>query len=58
MEVHYGYPVRSVAVRDEKGNPCSTHELQQQRWRRHFMKILNNQSQFDEKELGRARQDL
>lgn len=49
-------PLRSATVRDEDGNLCSTPELQQQRWRRHFTKILNIQSQFDAEELESARQ--
>ncbi len=59
MEVHQEYPawqegacpVRSATVRDEVGDLCSTSELQQRRWRRHFTKILNIQSKFDEAEL-------
>ena len=31
-------------------------ESQQERWRRHFTKILNIQSQFDAEELGKVRQ--
>ena len=34
-------PVRTAAVKDEDGNMCNTPEMQQQRWRRHFTKIMN-----------------
>ena len=44
-------PMRSTAIRDENGNPCSTLEDQQERWRRHFASILNTQSQFDHTEI-------
>ena len=48
-------PSRLTTVVDEKGNPCTTVEAQQ-RWRRHFTKILNIQSQFNEAEIRKARQ--
>ena len=41
-------PARLATVVDEEGNACTTVEAQQQRWRRHFTKILNIQSQFNE----------
>ena len=34
-------PVTTAVVKDEDGNTCNTPEMQQQRWRRHFTKILN-----------------
>ena len=49
-------PSRLATVVDDEGNPCSTLVAQQQQWRRHFTKILNIQSQFDETEIMRARQ--
>ena len=49
-------PVRSAVVQDENGNSCTTTEAQQERWRRHFSKILNIQSDFDMEELSRVRQ--
>ena len=49
-------PARLATVTDEEGNPCTTAEAQQQRWRRHFSKILNIQSQFKEDEIMRAKQ--
>ena len=49
-------PVRTAAVKYEDGNLCNTPELQQQRWRRHFTKILNLQSEFSIKELSKVRQ--
>jgi hypothetical protein len=34
-------PARTGVVKDENGNECTTIEAQQERWRRHFNKILN-----------------
>ena len=33
-------PFKLAAIRDENDNVCNTPDMQQQRWRRHFMKIL------------------
>ena len=33
-------PARSAMVKDEDGNPCTTNEAQQKRWRRHFTKTF------------------
>ena len=49
-------PTRTAVVKDENGNSCSTPELQQQRWRRHFSNVLNLQSDFSVEELERVRQ--
>ena len=49
-------PTRTAVVKDENGNSCSTPELQQQRWRRHFSNVLNLQSEFSVEELERVRQ--
>ena len=49
-------PMRAPAIRDENGNPCTTLEDQQERWRRHFASILNTQSQFDPTEIERVKQ--
>ena len=49
-------PSRLSTVVDENGNPCTTLEAQQQRWRRHFTKILNIQSQYNAEEINKARQ--
>jgi len=49
-------PVKCVRVRDEEGRECSTPQQQKERWQRHFSKILNIQSQFDEEEIKKARQ--
>lgn len=49
-------PVRTAIVKDEDGNPCKTPEQQQQRWRRHFDKLLNTQSLFDPAFLENVRQ--
>ena len=35
---------------------CSSPEAQQQRWRQHFTKVLNIQSEFSAEELGKVRQ--
>lgn len=49
-------PMRTAVVKDENGNTCSTPELQQQRWRRHFSKVLNLQGEFTVEELEKVRQ--
>ena len=49
-------PVRSMTIRDEEGNLCSTPEEQHQRWRSHFTTILNVQSHFDEEVFQKVRQ--
>ena len=48
--------MRSAAVRGEDGSVCSSPEAQQQRWRQHFTKVLNIQSEFSAEELGKVRQ--
>ena len=48
--------MRTEVVKDEDGNTCNTPEMQQQRWRRHFTKILNLQSEFSVEELDKVRQ--
>ena len=50
--------MKSAAVKDENGKVCTTLEARGERWRRHFTKILNIQSEFDEEELERVRQRL
>ena len=49
-------PRRSVTVRNEDGTPCNTPQEEQQRWNRHFSKLLNVQSQFDKYELDKVEQ--
>ena len=49
-------PTRSATIRDEEGNSCYTPEDQQQRWRRHFTKILNITSEFSLEELEKVKQ--
>jgi hypothetical protein len=49
-------PQRTAVVRDEDDRVCDTPELQKQRWRRHFMKVLNLQSEFNMEELVKVRQ--
>ena len=44
----------SAAVREEDGSVCSSPEAQQQRWRQHFTKVLNIQSEFSIEELGKV----
>ena len=44
-------PMRTAVVGDESGDVCTTSEAQNERWRRHFSKILNVQSEFDMEEL-------
>ena len=48
-------PSRLTTVDDEQGNRCVTPEAQQERWRRHFSKILNVRSQFSEEEMSEVR---
>ena len=36
-------PSRSATINDEEGNPCTSPQAQQQRWRRHFTTVLNLQ---------------
>ncbi len=43
---------RVVYMEDEEGNPCITVAEQKGRWRRHFNKVLNVQSQFHAVELS------
>ena len=47
-------PVRSGTIKDELGNPCTSAEEREQRWRRHFTGVLNQQSQFNAEELERV----
>ena len=47
-------PVRSGTIKDELGNPCTSEEEREQRWRRHFTGVLNQQSQFNAEELERV----
>ena len=49
-------PVKAEVGKDEDGNTCTTAKAQQERWRRHFTKILNIQSGFDVVELRKVRQ--
>ena len=49
-------PSVAVTINDENGNPCTSPSAQQQRWRRHFSRVLNMQSQFDLEELEKVRQ--
>ena len=49
-------PVKTAVVKDEDGNTCTTAKVQQERWRRHFTKILNIQNDFDVEELRKVRQ--
>lgn len=49
-------PLKTASVVDEDGNTCSTPQQMHERWRRHFTKILNIMSQFNEDQLKEARQ--
>ena len=49
-------PTRCITIKDESGVPCTSTQAQEERWRRHFTKVLNVQSQFCETELDRVRQ--
>ena len=49
-------PSRTVGNDDEEGVPCSSKEAQQLRWRRHFFKVLNLSSQFEEEVMETVRQ--
>jgi len=48
--------VKYVRVCDEERRECSTPQQQKERWQRHFSRILNIQSQFDEEEIKKAKQ--
>ena len=41
-------PCRTAVIDDEEGVLCSSKETQQRQWRRHFSKVLNLRSQFEE----------
>ena len=43
-------------MKDEDSNSCRTPENQQQRWQRHFTKILSSASEFSLEELEKAKQ--
>ena len=49
-------PSRVITINDENGEPCSTPTTQQQRWRRHFTKVLNRRSQYESAEMEKVRQ--
>ena len=44
-------PCRTAVIDDEEGVPFSSKEAQQLRWRRHYFKVLNLRSQFEEEVL-------
>ena len=49
-------PMRSATIGDDKENLCTTPDEQQQQWRRHFTRVLNIPSPFDESEIGQTKQ--
>ena len=49
-------PVHVTVMKDEEGNLCTTPDSRQQRWRRHFTKVLNVQSLFDWDEVNSVKQ--
>ena len=46
-------PIKCVSVHDEKGKDCDTPQQHQERWRRHFIQVLNIHNQVDASELRR-----
>ena len=44
-------PTRVVTIHDAEGVPCVSTSAQHQRWRQHFTKVLNIQSEFDRREI-------
>ena len=56
---HWGrMPMKVVTVEGEDGRPCVTTAEQEERWRGHFSRVLNVQSEFDAAELEKVRQRL
>lgn len=49
-------PVRTNVVKNEDGSECASLEARQERWRRHFTKVLNVHTSFDLEEIRKARQ--
>ena len=49
-------PMRSATIKDKAGNPCTTPEEQQDRWRRRFASIPDIQLQFDPEEMEKVKQ--
>ena len=49
-------PQRTGAIKDEKGQPCTSVVAKQQHWRRHFTDILNIESHYNHAELDKIRQ--
>ena len=49
-------PVRRATVKDEDGQLCTTVQEQQERWRRHFSKVLNVLSHHNAAEMELTRQ--
>ena len=49
-------PMRTAIVKNEDGSFCSTPVSHQQRWRRHFTKVLNIESVFSDSEVESVRQ--
>ena len=49
-------PSMSVSIKDKNGNSCITPSAKQKRWRRHFTRVLDVQSQFNPEEMEKVRQ--
>ena len=49
-------PQRNSNIKDENGDPCTSKEAKQQRWKRHFAGILNVESHFNPTELDKVNQ--
>ena len=48
--------MKAVTIEGENGVPCTSTATQHRCWRRHFSKVLNVRSPFDDRELGQVRQ--
>ena len=49
-------PSKVITISDESGEPCSTPASQQQRWWRHFTKVLNVRSLYQPAKFDKVRQ--
>ena len=51
-------PTRCISIKDEEGNPCTSTESQEERWKRHFSNVLNVRSKYSEEELRPIQTEL
>ena len=49
-------PLREVTIMDENEDSCISPQAQQQRWRRHFSRVLNVHNIVDMQEMNGIRQ--